>query len=134
MHKEVITYRYLAEHDIHEIIFDEASRKSMDEYIGTIYEIYDEHLKGRNHVKIMLDIHKSGMLPVGYAAAIMEKTFKELAPFPKPYIAYLTDRNNADNSLITTMDYTASRKVQRLHFPYEERETAIEWLLDRVED
>ena len=131
MRKEVITYNYLADYDIHEIVFDEASRKSMDEYIGTIYEIYDEHLKGRDYVKIMLDIHKSGMLPVNYASAIMEKTFKELAPFPKPYIAYLTERNNADNFLITTMDFTASRMVQRFNFAIEDREQAIQWLNDK---
>lgn len=131
MRKEVVTYNYLEEDDIHEFIFDESSRQGMDEYIGFIHEIYDEHLKGRSEVRIILDIHKSGMLPVRYATAIMEKTFKELSPFPKPYVVYLTN-NTVDNSLVNTMDYTASRKVSRLHMPYEQREDAIAWLLDRV--
>jgi len=130
MGTEVVTYNYIEEHDIHEIIFAESSRKAMDEYIGIIYDIYDEHLKGRSSVRIMLDIHKSGMLPVRYATAIMEKTFKELAPFPKPYVVYLTN-NSMDNSLINTMNYTASRKVKRAHFTYDQRDEAIQELLKR---
>ena len=129
MGTEVVTYNYIEEHDIHEFIFDESSRKAMDEYIGTIYEIYDEHLKGRASVRIILDIHKSGMLPVRYATAIMERTFKDLAPFPKPYVVYLTN-NSMDNSLINTMNYTASRKVRRAHFTFTQRNEAIQQLLE----
>ncbi len=130
---EVVTYQYIEEHNIHEFQFDESSRKGMDEYIGILYEIYEEQLKGQPYIKIILDIHKSGMLPVRYATAIMEKTFKELSPFPKPYVAYLTDGNSTDNSLISTMDYTASKRVQRLHFPIDARDQAIQWLNERAE-
>lgn len=128
--KTVVTYNYIEEHDIHEFIFDESSRKGMDEYIGFIYEIYEEQLKGKPSMRIILDIEKSGMLPVRYAAAIMEQTFKELNPFPKPYVAYLTS-DRSDQSLINTMDYTASRKVQRVNFLGEQRDNAIAWLLER---
>jgi hypothetical protein len=128
--KEVVTHNFLEEHNIHEFIFAKSSRKGMDEYIGTIYEIYDEHLKGKPFMLIILDIHQSGMLPVKYATAIMEKTFKELAPFPKPYVAYLSD-GGIDGSLISSMDYTASKHVDRLNFPFGERDKAIDWLMTK---
>lgn len=128
--KTVVTYNYIEEHDIHEFIFVESSRKAMDEYIGFIYEIYEEQLAGQPMMRIILDIEKSGMLPVRYATAIMEKTFKELHPFPKPFVAYLS-ANLSDDMLISTMDYTASRKVNRRKFLSTERDEAIEWLLER---
>ncbi|PJF33605.1 MAG: hypothetical protein CUN57_01705, partial [Phototrophicales bacterium] len=77
-----------------------------------------------------LDIHKSGMLPVKYAGAVMDKLFKELAPFPQVYIAYLSD-DPADSSLIGIMDYTIPNNVNRARFPVDAREQAIEWLLSK---
>lgn len=126
----VVRYQFLEEQTIHEFIFVEATRKAMDQYIGTIYEIYDEHLKGKPSMRILLDIHQSGMLPVKYASAIMEKTFKELAPFPKPYVAYLSE-GNLNDSLISTMNYTASKHVDRLTFQIQDRDKAIEWLVSK---
>lgn len=130
MQREIVTYNYLEQCGIHEFIFDESSRKGMDEYFSILHEIYDEYLKDKCAVGIILDIHKSGMLPVRYASAMMESLFKELV-FPTPYIAYLTD-NTADNSLINTMAFTASDKVTRLHFYYEQRDEAITWLLGQL--
>jgi hypothetical protein len=127
---KVVTYNFIEAHEIHEFVFAESSRKGMDQYIGYIYEIYNERLKGKPKMRILLDIHKSGMLPVKYAAAIMEKTFKELAPFPKPFVAYLS-AGGMDNSLISTMNYTASKHVDRLMFSYEDRDKAIEWLVSK---
>lgn len=129
----VVAYHYLHEHDIHEWIFAESSRQGMDEYIASIYEIYDDYLKGKPDVLILLDISQSGMLPIKYASLIMEKTFKELSPFPKTYVAYLSSEL-ADKSLVNIMDYTASRKVNRLYFPLEDRDQAIEWLLSKRDD
>lgn len=128
--KSVVTYNYLEDSNIHEFIFAESTRKAMDEYIGTIYEIYDVHLKGTSSMRIILDIHQSGMLPVKYATAIMEKTFKELAPFPKPYVAYLSE-GSINDSLISTMNYTASKHVDRLTFQIQDRNIAIDWLLSK---
>jgi len=128
--KQVVSYNYIEAHDINEFIFTKSSRLGMDEYIGFIYEFYEERIKGKSEVLIILDIHQSGMLPIKYASLIMEKTFKELSPFPKPFVAYLTDETS-DRSLINIMDYTASRQVDRLHFPLDDREKAIEWLLTK---
>lgn len=60
--QKVVTHHFLEEHNIHEFIFAESSRQAMDEYIGTIYDIYDEHFKGKPIMLIILDIHLSGML------------------------------------------------------------------------
>lgn len=128
-----VTYNFLDDVQIHEFIFASAKRQAMDDYIAIIYEIYDEHLRGKTAMRIILDIHQSGMLPVKYASAIMEKTFKELAPFPKPYVAYLS-AGGMDNSLIATMDYTASKHVDRLTFPSTDRDKAIEWLVSKPID
>ena len=128
--KTVVNYNYLANEDIHEFIFAEAGRVGTDEYIAFIYEIYEQHLKDKPHMLAILDIHKSGMLPVKYASLIMEKTFKELTPFPKPYIAYLSN-DSSDQALIGIMDYTASTKVDRLCFPLDKRDLAIEWLVEK---
>jgi len=127
---KVVTYNFMEAQEIHEFIFAESSRKAMDQYIAYIYEIYDERLKGKPKMRIILDIHKSGMLPVKYASAIMEKTFKELAPFPKPFVAYLS-AGGMDNSLIATMNYTASKHVDRLTFSIRDRDKAIEWLVSK---
>ena len=127
---QVVKYNFLEDDNIHEFIFTESSRKAMDEYIGRIYEIYDEQLKGKPSMRILLDIHLSGMLPVKYAAAIMEKTFKELTPFPKPYVAYIS-AGGIDDSLISTMNYTASKHVDRLTFLLKDRHKAIDWLVTK---
>ncbi len=128
-----VTYNFLKDQQIHEFIFVTANRQAMDDYIAYIYEIYDDYLKGKSAMRILLDIHQSGMLPVKYASAIMEKTFQELSPFPKPYIAYLS-AGGMDDSLIATMDYTASKHVDRLTFPVNDRDKAIEWLISKPID
>lgn len=128
--KNVVAYNYLEDQDVHEWIFAESSRRGMDEYIASIYDIYDDHLKGKPDVLILLDISQSGMLPIKYASLITEKTFNELSPFPKTYVAYLSS-DLADKSLVNIMDYTATRKVNRLYFPLEDRDRAIEWLLSK---
>ena len=132
--ENLVRYNFITDHIIHEFIFTESSRNSMDEYFAFLYEIYDEHLKGKPAVRIILDVHQSGMLPVKYGTLVMERMFKDLAPFPKPYIAYLY-ASSTDRSLISGMDYTTALKpVDRLSFPYDEREKAIEWLLTKAVD
>lgn len=128
--KEYVTYQYLEEYEIHEFIFAESSRRAMDDYIGFIYEIYDDYLKDKEGMRIILDIHESGMLPLRYASGIMKKIFEELQPFPKPYIAYLYDES-IDQTLINSMGQTTSVSVTRLDFLYKERDTAIEWLMTK---
>lgn len=100
----------------------------MDEYMQLLRDLHEDYIKDRADLLIILDIHESGMLPVKYAAAMMEKLFKDLAPFPRVYIAYLSD-DASDKSLIGIMDYTASANVNRLQFPVNGHDQAIEWLL-----
>lgn len=126
----VVHHTYLQEYDIHQYFFKEASRLAMDEYVQLIHDIHEDHIKGRPDILIILDIHESGMLPVKYAAAVMDKLFKDLAPFPQVYIAYLSD-DAADNSLIGIMDYTIPNNVNRIRFPFDARDQAIEWLLSK---
>mgnify|MGYP006921656194 CR=1 FL=1 len=125
-----IRYTYLEEYDVHEYLFKESSRRAMDEYVQLIHEIYEEHIAGRSDILIILDIHESGMLPVKYAGAVMQKLFEDFAPFPKVYITYLSD-DASDKSLIGIMDYTIPIDVDRVQFPVQARDQAIERLLKK---
>jgi len=124
--KNLVSYNYLESYNIHEFIFSESSRWAMDEYIEFIHELYEEHFKDQEF-RVILDISQSGMLPIRYSSAIMEKTVKELAPFPKPHIAYLSDDTTIHN-LISTVNMGASSRGSWIQYSVTQRSQAIEWL------
>lgn len=126
-----VDYVFWDEYDIHEFIFHEATRKSLDDYMEYLRAIYPTQLANKPSMRVILDIHATGMLPIKYAQAVMDQLLTDCKPFPTTYIAYLTE-TNIDKSLITSLDYTAPKQINRMTFPYEKRDDAIAWLLTKV--
>lgn len=126
--KPVVAHTYLDDVDIHEFVFANASRIATDKYIAIVQEIYPQYIKGKPNVLFIIDIHMSGMIPLKYASLMTEKISQTLSPFPKTYIAYLSD-NKSDQMFISTLSYTIKSEINRQLFSVNDRDKAIEWLL-----
>lgn len=127
---DAVSMQYLEEYDIYEFFFAQASRRAMDDYVKMLYNLYPT-IKDKAVMGFIHDIHISGAMSVNYTRPATEKLFKDLQPFPTLYIAYLGEDTYV-KSMVKTLDYTVTADVKRMYFPFDKRDEAIQWLVEKI--
>ncbi|MGJ3239308.1 MAG: hypothetical protein ACFE0Q_11425 [Anaerolineae bacterium] len=79
----VITHVRL-EHDLHEIIFTEASHSAIDQFLGLLEQLYQR--ANYNKLYVVLDLRDSGMLPLRYLTKSVRYLFDK---YPEQQFATL---------------------------------------------
>ena len=83
------------ENDVHELIFSEASRNSVEEFIALLFDFYEN--LGVEHIYLLLNLRESGMLPLRHFTARMRELNQQCPNHPALHMALaLNDSTLAD--------------------------------------
>jgi len=130
-------YLYHETENYHEFIAFESTRRTIETYIALTEEVTLKVIAGElpaPPVRVLIDLTRSGMLPLQMLYAIYKKFLDKYPNAPVGRIAYLTRDTGRDaligGSVGTVANHSHSHKNNvRKFFPGSEREQAIAWLL-----
>lgn len=126
-----VEYTYDAARDIHRIVFLNASREAIEEWVAVMDAIYD-HLTPDDAVRFLFDERPSGPLPLTYSINRGIRWTRTLEYHPSARVAFLFP-DRMITSLANTMLGLVQRQMRhlsvRLFDPTQELE-AIAWLTD----
>lgn len=126
-----VTYAYDALHDIHRVVFLDASREAVEEWIQVMDAIYNR-LTPQDAVRILFDERSSGSLPLTYSINRGIHWARALEYHHDARVAFLfPDRMIASlaNSMLSVVQRQIGHLNIRLFDPTKEAE-AIAWLTD----
>jgi hypothetical protein len=126
-----IRYTYEAEYDVHRIVFLEASREAIEEWVDAMDAIYD-CLAPDQPVRFLFDERPSGALPLTYAINRGVRWARTLEHHPPARVAFLfPDRMVAQlaNTMLGVVQRQMGHLSVRLFDPSQEAQ-ALAWLTD----
>ncbi len=121
-----LEYTYHEGNDLHVFIFNESSRRALDEWHHSLQAIFPQYQQGKI-CKMLLDITDSGMQPMGYAMQKARKLQRELGTLPHTRYAFLHQPNALTTMINTFFEILRTRGELRF-FRADERDQALEWL------
>jgi hypothetical protein len=126
-----IRYAYEAEYDVHRIVFLEASREAIEEWVEVMNAIYDR-LAPDQPVRFLFDERPSGALPLKYSINRGIHWARTLEHHPPARVGFLfPDRTIAQlaNTMLGVVQRQMGHLTVRLFDPSQEAQ-ALAWLTD----
>jgi len=127
--KKTLDYTYHEKFDIHEFKPYISTREVIIPYIEILDRIIPETIEKKAPCALIIwNLEQAEIFPLRLQSAYFQKMVEKYPDIPPAFIVYLTDRNS-DHTLIGA--HFTTRKDTREVFSVKERESGIQWLLER---
>lgn len=117
------------ESGIHEIIFYEATRRAVDEYM-TYNEQIVVNANPDETVTILLDVTRSGLPPMAYLMGQVRQHMKKYPWRLSTRVAIVYENSRLLGLLRSSTQLVTTQQDTLNYFKADQRETAMKWLLD----
>ncbi len=122
------SYRLLP-NSVHEFIFQESSRASVDQWVDQLVYIIDTTPKEIT-LSIIVDTRQSGMLPIAYMIQKLRDIYLDYGQRPAMRLAFLSENNALMVFVQLLAGVAAASDIQPLQYQqFNTSDAATEWLL-----
>ena len=114
---------------IHEFVFQDSSRASVDQWVNQLIHILDATPKEIT-LPIIVDIRQSGMLPIAYMIQVLRDIYLDYGQRPAIRLAFLSENNALMVFVQLLAGVAAASDTQPLQYQqFNTSDDATEWLL-----
>lgn len=114
---------------VHEFVFQESSRASVDQWVDQLVYILDTKPKEIT-LPIIVDTRQSGMLPIAYMIQKLRDIYLDYGQRPAMRLAFLSENNALMVFIQLLAGVAAASDIQSLQYQqFNTSDAATEWLL-----